>query len=169
MKKSQIAPQKGAPKKSAWIDKHKKLREEAGVDASESWVKANAASIRGVRGDSQRALDVIDLCYQIGRKQGLQPNLLASQAIADLSQDGSRKAWSYDRKVRSLTTSSDLFSFSRRRSLCPPEHMLLLGFVEPKCTVSATAVRDLSGEAMGPPVVGTLATALLTSLPQYWQ
>ena len=77
--------------------------------------------------------------------------------VVDVSQDINRKAWST--QLRSMTTSSFFYSYSKGRCLIATEYLRALGFPEVDVTfMEPSAVKNLAGEAMAPPAI---ALALL--------
>ena len=87
--------------------------------------------------------------------------------ILDLSQNVNRMPWSLG--IRSVTTSSCLFSFALGRVLKAEEHWAALGFPAMAGQLSERAQKHLVGEAMAPPVIGALAYTLLHSLNGFWE
>eukprot|EP00971_Amphidinium_carterae_P349073 6490832-Amphidinium_carterae.3 len=99
-------------------------------------------------------MDVIDMCFQVGRATGHSEVEINKNAIVDVSQDGERQAWSFDGVIRSITTSSETFIFRESRTMQPVEHLLALGFANPVVTgLNGNKIRDLAGEAMPLPPV----------------
>eukprot|EP00971_Amphidinium_carterae_P161361 3199731-Amphidinium_carterae.1 len=158
-------------RKTGWMASHAKVRKESNISEGRSkWTERNLSAIRGIDADDARALDVIDLCFQVGRATGRSEVEINQNAIVDVSQDGERQAWSFNGVIRSLTTSSETFIFKEARTMQPVEHLLALGFANPVVTgLSASKIRDLAGEAMPLPPIAICAMALLTSLPGYWE
>ena len=85
------------------------------------------------------------------------------RTILDVSQSHGRRPFNTG-DVRTLTTSSKLFSFGQRRTLVEKEHFLLMGFddqlVLPKA-ISASNLRALAGEGMALPCLATVVIAVL--------
>ena len=117
-----------------------------------------------------------DMRQQLGMSSCLQSTraadliLTAEAAVADttelftdLSQCASRRPWS--RGIRSVNTSSCVYSHEAKRTLHPIEVMRALGF--PKSTsiqgLSTAALQDLIGESMSLPAVVTAVLALLVA------
>ena len=82
------------------------------------WLAAKK-KMGGVRG--RRATESIEICCALKKAEAFRE---PSSLILDLSQNVDRSPWSLG--VRSLTTSSELFSFQLERILCASEHWKLL-------------------------------------------
>ena len=170
MGKSAIAKQN-----SKWNQSMKRVCAKEGInlDDVEQWWQRNAPSTRGLR-CTARVEGLIDVAIALSkgrRSEDRMPSMAhdhrdQQELFIDISQDVDRRPWSSP-GLRSVTTSSEFFSLRHKRLLLPIEHYQLLGFAPLRnpqdSKVSATQHRDLSGEAMSPPVV---ALAILGVLSQ---
>ena len=154
---------------TAWIAKHQEIRDQAGLVQSVSW--SSGRTLRGVGlVGAERPRDLIDLAWQVVTSKASDENLcqqIADRYVVDISQCGARKPWS-DR-IRSITTSSELFAFSRQRTLIPRELYTVMGWRHVVLTsLSTSAQKDLVAESMAVPSVALCLVCLLTSMPSFW-
>ena len=143
-------------KRETWRKNSEKVRK--GLASVPAWSQSNV--IVGMS-TAPRVMDLVDVALASTTQRapaGPLPDL-----IVDVSQDVGRRPWTLD-SVRSITTSSDLVSISRQRSILPQEHYRLLGYPDVDLEgQSLHSQRDLSGEAMAPPSISfVLAVALAT-------
>eukprot|EP00971_Amphidinium_carterae_P006078 119700-Amphidinium_carterae.1 len=144
-----------------WAAAHKRFRLEKKIGGCQPWSDAKRP-MRGAK--TARAKDAINICAAL-RPEAFNP---ASSLILDLSQNAHRSPWSIG--VRSITTSSDLFSFDLGRTLTGSEHFKLLGFPDVQLgKLSQRQMKHLVGEAMSPPAVGSVLLALLLSLDGFFE
>ena len=111
---------------------------------------------------TERVQDLIHLSFDWAQSKGED----IDDIYVDCSQDVGHKPWTKG-SVRSLTTSSEIYSSRLDRAILASEHFRLLGF-GPVClmNLSHRQVRDLSGEAMSPPCVGLCLMSILEVLFQ---
>ena len=89
----------------------------------------------------------------------------------DTSQDAKRHAV-LEGCLRSICSGSCFYSFAHDRQVESAEHLLFMGWAQavveevmsPPDGLKQTAIRDLSGEAMGAPCVALALCALILSL-----
>ena len=155
-----------------WKKKHTARREAEGLEDipfSCRWSTRNASLCRGISA-SARTLDVLDLAMEVTlkRKPHLDEATAEKMLFADVSQCGSRSPWTMS-TLRSVTTSTDFFSFARKRAVLPAEVFRLLGFTKVNTRgLGAGDLKDLVGEAMPLPPMSVLIVSLLTSIPGFW-
>ena len=138
------------PSGEAWKGKHASMR--AKLEAvGEKW--SSTHSLKGIT--TERGKDVVDLCHEITKDDAM---------VVDISQDASRLPWA--KRVRSIVKNSELYSFSKDRTLHGVEHLRLLGFPTQKLNIPLTAseLKDVSGEAMAVPAIGLVTFCLLHSV-----
>eukprot|EP00971_Amphidinium_carterae_P341708 6480659-Amphidinium_carterae.3 len=162
-----------------WRAHHQKVREKEALPAA-SWTAKH--SLTGVP-SSARARDIIDLTYSRFQKQTqkacekkgkhfeemLQTDgFLPCDLLLDISQDGLRKA--YSNAARSMCSNTSFYSFQADRMISPREHLHFLGWPQSSLKlegIGLAALRDLSGEAMAPPSVGGVLTALALQMDSF--
>eukprot|EP00971_Amphidinium_carterae_P352961 6492781-Amphidinium_carterae.7 len=126
-----------------WQAKHARMRSK--MSCRGSWIDRHEC--RGVGRDQQRVLESIDLCFQIAADSD---DTKAADVYLDVSQqiEGSRKPWRTDGPgFKSMTQSSEFFSFAADRMVCAEEHMAVLGFPMEAldCTcVSSSQLRSMA-------------------------
>ena len=121
---------------------------------------------------SARVVDVLDLAWAVTAKKyaHIPEQERDSGLYVDVSQSGSRLPWSLG-SVRSITTSSSIYSFKERRLLVAPEVLALLGFPCQRMNLDwlhPAKLQDLAGEAMALPAIGLCGLCLAKSLPNLW-
>ena len=114
---------------------------------------------------NKRCLELVDLTYQrhhlAQANQGALPNsdgYMECGILIDVSQDIRRSCYAHNH-MRSLCSGSSIYCYDKDRMIVPLEHLAVLGWdiekVHPKLptTLTASKLRDLSGEAMALPCV----------------
>ena len=169
---------KSRPQRDAgWKRHHEQYKKTHAITGS--WTAAHPLQCRGLPlgGREQDLVDIaVSECQERQRRKT--GGGLSGQAtepldmIIDVSQSLSRTPWSVigEKPLGSLTTSSTLFWKGGGRMIAPAEHFKLLGWQAPKIPsrLSATAQRDLAGEAMPLPPMAVLLLSMMCSLPGYW-
>ena len=114
---------------------------------------------------SDRVLSLVNCAMQREVMASGEAVLQAAQpdVYIDVSQDICRTPWTRS-TVRSLTTSSCLYSSKADRQLLAKEHLRLVGFVSVPPNYTEAEYRDLAGECMAPPVIGHVIGCLLKSV-----
>ena len=118
--------------------------------------------------DSERVHKLLDLALKTEqlKEPPQRRHVVQEELFADYSQCVSRSPWSRN-VLRSLTTSTTLYSYALQRAISPSEHFALLGFpqltAQVLASVTPSQLRDLSGEAMSPAVMGGLLAAVLVA------
>ena len=104
---------------------------------------------------------------QLGHKIATTRGLELSKTYVDVSQSAERRALSQGLRV--LTTKCCVFSYGRGRTLTGLEHLRAHGMpsLPLPAGISDAVAKDLAGESMGAPVVGTVVLAILSALPLY--
>ena len=156
------APRPGTrqPPSSAWKTKHSRLRQEAGVSSSPITRWSDHALLLGITTD--RARDLLDIAFQI--HQMTAGESVKCRLLCDVSQDAHRRLWS--NHFRSLVKASTYYSFALDRCVFAEEHLRALGFPHLDLEgFSEHCLRDLAGEAMSAPAVGTVLMGILCSFP----
>ena len=98
-----------------------------------------------------REKDILNVCWALHRK------------VKSLS----RETWTHN-KIRALTTSARLYSFSSNSILRPEHHFALMGYPAVDLSqVSRKQAYDLVGEAMAMPNVTALAVSLAIALTEH--
>ena len=145
---------------SRWAAKHSRLWSQWGLVDSGGAKYSRLHTLKGII-PNDRITDCIDLCYALHEKQGPVPKTL----VQDVSQDIERKCWSAT-SLPTLTTSSELFYFSRNRTLTGEEFLACLGFSpgELALPITANAVKDLAADAFAVPCVAVVATACVAAI-----
>ena len=101
---------------SEWKVSCEKMRVAEGISTSDkpkwSTDKVLGSVARG------RSRDIIDLAFQVTqhKRQDLTVEQIQESLWVDISQSGSRRLWKLGGQMRSLTTSSTIFSFELRRA-----------------------------------------------------
>ena len=148
-----------------WPQKHSQRLEQAGLKSHEhAWTTSHRS--KGVV--LARDLSAVNVAWVI--EEALHGGSEESRLdlMIDLSQCPSRTNWSR-KNVRSLTTSSCLFSYRLGRTLRAAEHFSLIGIPVSQQTLSQwppRILRDLSGEAFSGPCASLCMMAALLSLPR---
>ena len=158
----------GRKHSDGWRAHSKKVRAALGLSGDDAggWCAQN--TVRGLHA-TERVTDLLNVAVEATMKErasngnsDLQNDDDPVDLIIDVSQDVLRKPWC-TQMCRSLTTSSELVSTQRKRAILPAEHLKLLGFAG--CSledVTPAQIRELAGECMAPPCVGTImAVAML--------
>ena len=93
-----------------------------------------------------------------------------SHCLTEISQSAGRRPWtSAGGVLRCLSTSSTLFSFSKRRTSTGLEHLGLLGFVGVNSNgLTQSQLRNLAGEAMSLPQIALVEAALLAAALRFF-
>ena len=161
-------------KSKAWIKMHAEVRKQMGIENTASWTAKQSPSMLEGLHQRQRALEVVDMAVAVTALQHPHesPDEINARLFVDVSQSASRKPWSSDAVLRTLTGSSRIFSPRYGRVLLPHEHLAVLGFprvIEATESLTASEVRDLAGDAMSVPSITMIVIALMTSIPGHWQ
>ena len=111
---------------------------------------------------ASRTLDAIDVVWAMNQKEAFRGK--PSIRVMDLSQNCWRTA-SMGHGIPTLTTSSDLFLFTRDRIATPVEHALVMGWPHDEDLVRLsrfphTQIRDLIGESMAVPSIASVLIAV---------
>ena len=157
-----------------WKKHHRQVREKFSLQDKQSsrWMEKRGSGYNFRA--SQRVLDMINLAWDVeySRNRTMSMEELEQRLMIDISQSAHRIPWST--KLRSITTSTALYSYRLKRVLHPLELLSLLGFPLQKISlkaereISPKQIQDLAGEAMALPCAGLIAQALALSLP-LWQ
>ena len=153
--------------------KHQKVREAEGLLYAPSWV--HGKDLKGVAPDATRVHDLIDLAMQyVVKKAGNDedPDKIRERVLIDVSQCGGRLPWTSTGCLRSLTTSSEIFTGARNRMVVLPELWSAMGFTCPKpclAKLSAASQHSLLGEAMSVPSIALVLTSLVVNLDGHWE
>eukprot|EP00971_Amphidinium_carterae_P339074 6476680-Amphidinium_carterae.4 len=155
-----------------WRKIHATVRTEEGLShETTSWTQMNAHNVRSLVGKKERVMDLLDIGYLIAKKNApdASDEDLCKDLFCDISQSADRRPFSQG-ELRTLTTSSELFSYGQARLLLPCEHLLALGFdkLELK-NISATAVKSMAGGAFALPTMAMALSSVVMSLPGYWE
>ncbi len=149
------------------------MREAIGMPSGTSpWTSDPHMSLGGVP-RSDRVLELINIAYfdATRRVPDADKRSHVEKLKVDISQDVSRKPWSFNFKT--FTTSAEIYSFGMDRVFLEEEKFFMMGF--PKTTrfegMSSSMLRDLCGDAMALPSVTsvTLSTLLVMRYPNLWQ
>eukprot|EP00971_Amphidinium_carterae_P305104 6062668-Amphidinium_carterae.3 len=154
-----------------WRKIHATVRTDEGLSDQVSWTQQNAHKIRGLVGKKERVLDLLDIGYLIAKKNMPDANDadVAKDLYCDISQSAERRPFSQG-ELRTLTTSSELFSYGQARLLLPCEHLLALGFGKVDLrNISGSAQKSLAGGAFALPTMAMALSSVVTSLPGYWE
>ena len=140
------------------------MREKLQLIGTASWTR-DTKSLRTTT-LSDRVMDIIDLGHAALSKANPEGDL--RHFYIDTSQSATRAPWVH-KHLRAVTTSTDLFSFGRQRYLSAEELFRALGFEALNLKhISPTSQKDLLGEAMSIPCVGTVFACLVLSVPALW-
>ena len=159
-----------------WVDKHKSTKRALGIESAAKWSELPSNSLAPILAYlPARERDILDMAHALALRS-VAPGTRESEAldgvIVDISQCGSRRPWTLTGKMRTLTSSSCLWSFRKGRLLSPVEHLLVMGFGaaagKGATRLSDGAVQDLAGEAMSVQCIGACLLCLLTALPDHW-
>ena len=149
-----------SPGGDKWKQCHASMREKHGLGGAPEFSEKHA--MVGVQ--TERAADIINIAFQITEKKQAGAG---RTLVVDFSQNLARKPWA-EESCRSLTRGSSLFLCSRGRAAVAIEHARMLGF--PSTIkfghLSSHDIRDLCGDAMGVPSVGTALLSLLCAQQQ---
>jgi hypothetical protein len=113
---------------------------------------------------TERVFSIIDTCWDM-HVAPIGNDEIARSLFIDISQNIDQGVDSSGR-VKTGTTSQQMYSFGRDRMLLAQEYLNLLGM--PPCAIdglSTAQVRDLYGEAFALPIVTLLTTSLLINAP----
>ena len=147
-----------------WRSKHVGARQRHRVQSEFSWTSSKVPHLTL----TERGKDMIDTAFLCMTAQSIGDESLM---YVDVSQCASRAPWTSNGKLKAVTTSSEVWSFGRRRFLLPMELMCALGFDTNMCKVREEAracQKSLVGEAMSWPCVAAATLAILTALPGVW-
>ena len=100
--------------------------------------------------------------------QSLDRKVIAKDLFCDVSQAINRKPW-FSKCMRTLTTSSSIYSFELERVLLPHETMRLMGFPAEKLTqgahqISDSQISEFVGQSMALPSCAASLSAVLASI-----
>ena len=147
-----------------------------GIESVQKWSELPSnglAPILAYLPDRER--DILDMAHALALKNappGTREKEALDGVICDISQCGSRRPWTLTGKMRTITSSSCLWSFRKARLLTPTEHLVIMGFgaaaAKASPILSDGALQDLAGEAMAVQCVGACLLCLLTALPGHW-
>jgi hypothetical protein len=91
--------------------------------------------------------------------------------MCDVSQAIDRRPWAYH--LRTITTSSAIYNFTRDRTLLPQEILRVYGWSPDATNNTYEEVADLVGETMALPplatILGSLLVAVGKGLPGLWE
>ena len=151
--------------KENWKLTHQKVRADYHI-ATDSVMWSTQHKLRGVPQGAARVRDCIDLAYQVVTAKDADADL--TNLLVDISQDGSRQAWSSH--LRSLTKTSSFYSYQVDRLLCASETLSALGFPTHLSwqNMSEAQIRDLAGESFAVPCASTCALVLAGLLSDLW-
>ena len=143
----------------------------ASTNTDMSWFHKNVGMDESI---PERAKDIIDgawLHQRLRTDSDISDQELEKAFFADTSQCMTRKPWAYH-DLPTLTTSSTIWSYSRKRYMLAEEHLRTLGFGDvPGCLtldmkgMSQAALKSLSGEGMALPCIGMILGAMAVFLP----
>eukprot|EP00971_Amphidinium_carterae_P331555 6465197-Amphidinium_carterae.1 len=152
-----------------WKKQHECFREAGGMAMSAAmWTQANP----GIADPTSRVGDLMNIAWEVAKRNNTEMDemTLAKRLYLDTSQAVARQPWTTTACLRTLTTSSRIFSFHRKRHLLAEEHLRALGFPPHVCEkvaaeLSPAQMMDLAAEAMAVPCVTLFSLAILTCLP----
>lgn len=139
------------------------------------WTGRPCCRLRGVA-MTDRVKDLINLAWIHRIKnppEGLHElrksermDCLTKNFFVDYSQQNNRSPWG---SLKTLTTTSSLYSFELDRHILPEECMVLQGHPMPDVTsMAATEIKDLvhlSGEGMSVPMLASAMMAMILTVP----
>ena len=156
-----------------WEKTHQALKGRHGLREGQiGWVEENMEDIRGLTGKPDRVLDLINVVWCKAKEalEGHSDADVAERCYVDVSQQVQRRPFTLQPVLRSLTTSSEVFSYKHKRMLLPEEHLLAMGFIAPKIqNLTNAAVKDLSGERMALPTTAACVLAVILSFSDLWK
>ena len=154
-----------------WVQQAKAVRESLPVGMRQEKPWSRRARLQGIS-KTARVLELLDIAYLCQKKMLLEtdPDVADQKVIeglvCDTSQAISRRPWG-SLCTRTLTTSSQLYSFEKDRLLLPHESLRMLGFQSQnlssvcKFGISDSDLSDLAGSAMSLPAVTCAALSLI--------
>ena len=154
-----------------WEQQSKAIRESLPVGMQQQKPWSPRARLQGIS-NTARVLELLDIAFLCQKKMLLEtdPDVTNEKVIqglvCDTSQAISRKPWG-SLCTRTLTTSSQLYSFEKDRLLLPHESFRMLGFQTQnmssvcKFGISDSDLSDLAGSAMSLPAVTCAALSLI--------
>ena len=147
---------KSDKKQEKWKQKSEALRRRLAVRETSNW--CGRKTLFGVP-DNERTRDLINVAADVMEQR----HGSAENVFIDCSQDVDRQPWG---PLRSITTSTEIYSTTLDRMLVPREHFLLLGFASEISLqhCSARAARDLAGESMSPACIALIQVAVIMTL-----
>ena len=154
---------------SKWMSQAKSIRESLWAfdntkKASRPW--SSHARMQGIS-CTPRHREILDVAFLDAERNLVEHGLrttredIANNLFCDVSQNLSRKPWG---GLRTLTTSTILYSFQKDRLILPEEGLRILGFPSTSTLVRGISqgdVSDIVGQAMAVPAVVLPTMALL--------
>ena len=164
-KKGSVSHGKAPAADTKWSQQAVSLRQQLPWDLRNLKPWSKKARMQGLN-KSARQCEMLDLAYlhvQAAREEaglGVTTKEIISDLFVDTSQALVRKPWGF---LRTLTTSSAIYSFERDRLLLPHECLRMLGFSDFSFTdcLSNSELSDAVGCAMALPSVALPALSLL--------
>ena len=155
---------------TAWKGKTETFCRQHGITQSScQWTAVAEANGADLAHLSDRAKTLLDVAVGWAEKEAGSGDFRVESMLADVSQCLSRKPWSVDGVLPSLTTSSSIFSYERQRLLSVLEFYRIMGFETEKLpdleSMLPSKLQSLIGEAMAMPSIGLVLGALVTELP----
>ena len=154
MKKNKASSHSSGPngRGRAWVQAHADMRQNMGLGECQA--------------KQTRCEDLIELAEEFLAVKHTEAD--GSQLFTDVSQSAARKPWSLN-TIRSVTTSSAIYSHAAKRLVVPPELFHLLGYPRLQMSsLSSNAQADLLGECMSVPCVTLGLYSLILSTPALW-
>ena len=158
-----------SPGAKRWREHHEEFRKKHELKSVESFT-ATHLRMHPELTKNERVADLIDIAWEHAKKKSqLQESELMARLFLDTSQSVQRLPWTWS-TLRTLTTSSKVFSFAELRYMEPVEMLRCLGFTKEVCeraseTLSSGQLADIGAEAMAAPTVALCLLGLCAALP----
>lgn len=167
-----IAEAKRAKDSSEWVGHSAAMRAKLNMPPGARPWTASGASLRGIS-QTARILDLLDVAW-FASTRGLskgEVDEVRGSLMVDISQGVERTPWKL--QFGTITTTSEFYSYGLDRNITDFEKFQGLGFnLDTDFRgLSVVALRDLVGEAMALPSVGTMLQAMVLGIryPGLWE
>eukprot|EP00971_Amphidinium_carterae_P342084 6481258-Amphidinium_carterae.1 len=153
-----LRPQAAKSSSEAWLKSHEKLRSKLQSGSSVLWCDTH--ELHGLP-STARVVDALNLTASLFKNENKDAG--QEQVLIDFTQDMSRKPFQAG-AFRTITRTTEFYSFSRDRVVLPAEHLCVLGWCNVKLEeLSPGEVKDLAGDGMALPVIGLVVLSMLCS------
>lgn len=149
-----------------WVGRSAAMRAKLSMPSSaRPWTSQPGVFLRGLQA-TERVMDLLDIAWYSETRHcrsAAEVSEVRRSLVVDCSQGVDRYPWS--KTMRTITTGSEYYSFAMDRRISEEEKFALLGFEGPaSADLPDAALRDLCGEAMALPSVGSILLSMAIAL-----